>query len=126
MKKILFLFVAITVMFTASSFKPIQVTSLSITKVEKTVDGNKVYFEIVGVIQPNLIPGLLVSATYKNGRYDWGGNPNPYDMVTVGNITTGYFLDEPIQGNRKRWYRLYYWNDDGSVLLSDVFEYSGK
>jgi hypothetical protein len=117
-------------MFASSSFQVVAQTpiTLSITKVEKTADGNKVYFEIAGPEKLDYIPALLVSTTYnkKTGRYDWGGNPFPYEVVTVGNITTGYFLDEPIQGSRKRYYALYYWDENCNVILSPVYEYNGK
>lgn len=127
MKKIIFLF-AIVSAFTLTSFKAVaQTPILSITSVEKTTDGNKVYFEII-VDTLKYTPALLVSTSYnkKTDRYDWGGNPFPHELVTTGNVTTGYFLDEPIQGSRKRYYSLYYWDEKCNVILSPVFEYSGK
>lgn len=132
MKKILFLMVIAATLFAASSFtskkevaKKSSIT-LSITSVERTADGNKVFFEITGEDPLKFIPALLVSATYKGGRYDWGGNPFPHEVVTVGGVTTGYFLDEPIQGSRRRWYSLYYWDEAGNVILSPVYAYVGK
>jgi hypothetical protein len=125
MKKLLFL-IAVAAAFTLSSFKA-QSQILTITSVEKTADGNKVYFEII-VDTLKFTPALLVSTSYnkKTNRYDWGGNPFPYEVITIGNVTTGYFLDEPIQGSRKRYYALYYWDYQGNVILSPVYEYNGK
>jgi hypothetical protein len=122
MKKILFL-LAVAV-FAMSSVRAQSHPILSITSVEKTTDGNKVYFEII-VDTLKYTPALLVSTSYnkKTDRYDWGGNPFPHELVTTGNVTTGYFLDEPIQGSRKRYYSLYYWDENCTVILSPVFEY---
>lgn len=125
MKKILLLIIAAT-MFTAFSVRTNKSSmTISITHVEKITDGNKVFFEIVSDVPSPYVPALLVSTSYnkKTGMYDWGGNPFPHEMVTVGNVTTGYFIDAPFKGGRARYYKIMDWDADGNLVYSPVYNY---